>query len=264
MRHLPALWAIGIVLLLSGCVTTKHRAPGDPDVSGFLNKSIEVNGKVSKYVIYVPDGYTPSKSWPLVVFLHGAGERGDDGMMQSQVGISPAIRKFPERFPAIVLMPQCPTARFWDAILEDMKAQMAATREEYNIDEKRISLTGLSMGGYGAWMWGATESDTFAALLPICGGGDLGDIAKRISADVDDRFGTLEERIPKLATLPIWAFHGAADSVVPVEQSRVMVDKVKAAGGNVKYTEYEGVDHNSWDRAYSSKEAIEWLLSQHK
>lgn len=229
--------------------------------TGFLNKSIEVNGTVSKYVVYVPDDYKPGKSWPLIVFLHGAGERGDDGMMQSQVGIASAIRKHPERFPAIVLMPQCPSGKFWDAILEDMEAQLAATREEYRIDSKRITLTGLSMGGYGTWMWGATKTDTFAGFMPICGGGDVGD---RLGAEGGAKFGTLDERIKKLATIPIWAFHGGSDSVVPPEQSRTMVEKVRAAGGSVEYTEYEGVDHNSWDRAYGSRESIEWLLAQHK
>jgi predicted peptidase len=141
---------------------------------------------------------------------------------------------------------------------------IARTRGEYNVDSKRITLTGLSMGGYGAWIWGPTHTDLFAALMPICGGGNTFDIEHLLGRKQHSDYGSLDERVKKLATLPIWAFHGTDDDVVPVERSREMVALVEKAGGKVKLTEFPNVGHNSWDHAYAEKKAIEWLLAQHK
>lgn len=232
--------------------------------TGFLDRSIEVHGKVERYVVYVPEGYDAAQAWPLIVFLHGAGERGDDGKAQTTAGIGPAIQAHPERFPAIVLMPQCPKDADWSTTHDVLDAQFEATRGAFNIDEKRIYLTGLSMGGYGTWLWGAIKTDTFAALMPICGGGDPADIQRLLQVGGGNPYGSLASRLRALATLPIWAFHGGADSVVPPDRSRTMVEAVKARGGDIRYTEYEGVDHNSWDAAYGDPEAIAWLLAQRK
>jgi len=141
---------------------------------------------------------------------------------------------------------------------------MAAIRSAYNVDSARIYLTGLSMGGYATWLWGAINTDTFAALMPICGGGDPADIQKRLKAGGGNPYGSMASRLRALATVPIWAFHGADDSVVPAELSRNMVEAIQARGGNIQYTEYEGVDHNSWDKAYQESEGIPWLLQQRK
>ncbi len=232
---------------------------------GFIGKSISsAGGKDRNYAVHVPEGYTPDRAWPLIVFLHGAGERGDDGAAQTRAGIGPAIVKNPERFPAIVLLPQCPEGTEWSSQLDALEAQLEATRGEYNIDPKRIYLTGISMGGYGTWQWGAIKTDTFAALVPICGGGDPGDIQALLKVPGGNPFGSHASRVRALAKVPIWAFHGGSDSVVPPERSRSMVAAVKAAGGNIQYTELEGVDHNSWDPAYQSEDTIVWLLKQKK
>lgn len=231
--------------------------------TGFLNKTTGEGDATRKYVLYVPKDYTAEKAWPMIVFLHGAGERGDDGLVQAEVGLGAAIRKNPERFPALVVMPQCPKDQFWDASIPAIEWAMEQTQGEYNVDPKRVTLTGLSMGGYMIWLWGAQKVDTFAAFMPICGGGDLEDIRGLIGAEktaVD--FGTLAARVKVLATRPIWAFHGAKDSVVPVKRTQDMVAQVKAAGGTVKYTEYPKLDHNSWDETYANAEAIAWLLAQ--
>jgi predicted peptidase len=151
----------------------------------------------------------------------------------------------PDRFPAIVVMPQCPEKVWWDAALDDVRISLEKTREEFTVDPDRIYLTGLSMGGYGTWIYGAMEIDTFAALMPICGGGKVEDAAT-------------------LAKRPIWAFHGGADETVKPEESRKMVEAVKKAGGKVQYTEYKGVGHNSWDAAYGDPKAIQWLFAQRK
>ncbi len=232
-------------------------------VTGFLNKSVDVEGGARKYVLYVPAAYTPSEAWPLIVFLHGAGERGDDGLIQSEVGIGEAIRRNSDRFPALVLMPQCPEERFWDSAIPAIEGAMAQTAAAYNVDKERVYLTGLSMGGYMTWLWGALKADTFAALMPICGGGKLEDIQRLIGAEetaVD--FGDAEERVATLAKIPIWAFHGAKDPVVPVWRSQQMVRAVKEAGGEVKYTEYPEAMHDSWTEAYADKDAIKWLFKQ--
>jgi len=202
-----------------------------------------VDGDERTYVLYVPENYTPKKEWPLIVFLHGMGERGDDGLLQSEVGIGRAIRRHVDRFPCLVLMPQCSEKGWWNDSRGDIDVSLADTLKHYRVDESRIYLTGLSMGGFATWTYGAQHTDLYAAMIPICGGGNVEDAAK-------------------LATIPIWAFHGADDSVVPPQKSREMVEAVKAAGGNVKYTEYPGVDHNSWDPAYDDPETIGWLLEQ--
>lgn len=232
--------------------------------TGFLKKTIRVNDTEARYVVYVPADYTPDKAWPLIVFLHGAGERGDDGEVHAKVGIGPAIEQHPERFPAIVLMPQCPDDTVWNTTHDVLDAQMGWARATYNIDAHRIYLTGLSMGGYGTWLWGAIKTDTIAALIPICGGGDPYDIQRLLKVGGGNPYGSMASRLRALATVPIWAFHGGADGVVPPERSRSMVEAIKARGGNIQYTEYEGVGHNSWDATYGNPEAIAWLFNQRK
>jgi len=195
--------------------------------------------------VYVPKNFDSTSKWPLIVFLHGRGERGKDGILQTKVGLYPAIQRDPDRFPCIVLMPQCPVDRMWGSGFDIIDATLERTLNEYPIDKDRIYLTGLSMGGYGAWLYGAERNGTFAAILPICGGGKVSDA-------------------PRLAKIPIWAFHGAADALVNPEASRAMVEAVQRAGGNVQYTEYPGVAHNAWDLTYGNAEVIAWLLAQRR
>lgn len=262
-----ALWsAAGVALFIvagAGYAAPETSAK-DSMETGFLKKTITVNGQEERYQVYVPAGYTPDTAWPLIVFLHGAGERGNDGEAHARVGIGAAIEKNPERFPVIVLLPQCPKDTVWNTSHDVLEAQMAATREAYTIDDKRIYLTGLSMGGYGTWLWGAIKTDVFAALLPICGGGNPEDIQRLLKVGGGNPYGSLASRLRALATVPIWAFHGGADGVVPPDHSRSMVEAVRARGGNVQYTEYEGVGHNSWDATYQNPDVIAWLLEQRK
>jgi len=232
--------------------------------TGFINKTLAVGGKPVRYVVYVPYGYDAGKAWPLIFFLHGAGERGDDGLVQTEVGIGSAIRRNPERFPAVVVLPQCPKDGFYSGMLDEMEQMLAETRAEYNIDDRRITLTGLSMGGYGTWLWGAAKADTFAALMPICGGGRA-DHLRAVGIRSEELFGTFEERVACWKDMPIWAFHGADDSVVPVSETIDTVEAIKAAGGKkVKFTEYPDTNHNSWDKTYQDKKVIAWLLKQKK
>lgn len=229
------------------CLTAATTQAGERVETGFLNRTL-VQGNLSMpYVVYVPRDYTPAQQYPVILFLHGAGERGNDGIRQTQVGIGTAIRTFPERFPCLVVMPQCPADRWWRG--EELEAAygcLQQTLREFSCDPKRVYLTGLSMGGFGTWELAAKYPDTFAAVIPICGRGNPADAEK-------------------LKQLPIWVFHGEADTLVPPSFSREMVDALQKAGSTqVKYTELPGVGHNSWDPAYSSAEVMRWLLAQKK
>ncbi len=256
-----------LVLLVAAVAVGAQEEPtkneAEAVATGFINKTLRSDGEPYRYVVYVPREYNADETWPMIVFLHGSGERGSDGLIQTEVGIGTAIRRHADRFPAIVLMPQCPKEKFWDAILGEMEQAMAQTQEEYRIDEDRIYLTGLSMGGYGAWLWGATKIDTFAAIMPICGGGSTME-TRFMGAGEDGVFGAKEERIENLAKVPIWAFHGADDATVPPARSEQMVRLVKDAGGKVRFTLYEDTGHNSWDKAYGDEAAIKWLLKKRR
>ncbi len=237
---------LAIILLMAGCVSVHKEVstvPAKGISTGFLNKTMSVDGHERKYVVYVPSDYDPAKRYPLIVFLHGMGERGDDGLLQSEVGIGRAIRLKADLYPCIVVMPQCPKDKLWVTATKHIETAMQRTESEYRIDKKRVYLTGLSMGGFGSWFYGAQHPDQFAAVMPICGGGKTSDAAQ-------------------LAKLPIWAFHGGADHTVNPKASKEMVEAVKQAGGNIQYTEYPGVDHNSWDQTYTDARVVEWLFSQ--
>lgn len=256
---LVLLWAAGAAKETGTAMETADAIP-----TGFLNKTLESNGKTYRYVVYVPQAYMPEKAWPMILSLHGAGERGDDGLLQTEVGIGTALRRHPDLYPAIVVMPQCPKRQFFDAMLDALDQCIERTFEEYTIDRSRVYLTGLSMGGYAAWIWGATKTDVFAALMPICGGGSYMDVKKLCNGGDNPPFGTLRERVKKLATIPIWAFHGTDDLSVPPQRSEQIVKLVREAGGNVQYTVFPDTAHNSWDKAYAHEEAVKWLFEQRK
>ncbi len=268
------LLVLSVFIFVSvGCAHVTNRTdislqkPGKPICTGFINKTLD-NGKLMKrYVVYVPYEYTPQEEIPMIIFLHGAGERGQNGLLQTEVGLGTAIRRHPERWKAIVVFPQCPASRFYNEIEEDIDLCIEKTLKEYNIDKKRIYLTGLSMGGFGTWIYGAKHADLFAGLVPICGGGELAFIKQRLGRPEipDETPQEVEQRVQRLRNMPIWAFHGADDDVVPADCSRSFVQKIKDAGGiRIRYTEYPGVKHNSWIKAYDDPELSKWLFSQSK
>lgn len=215
-----------------------------PEVS-FTPKTIDLHDTTYKYAVYVPPHYSSRRAWPAIMFLNGAGERGDDGVKQTQAGIGPAILKHPERFNCIVVLPQLPDLHVWteDEMMELAMACLAKTETEYRINPERIALTGLSLGGFGTWKIGAVHGDRFCALGPICGGGET-------------------EWARDLAKTPVWCYHGADDPVVAVDKSREMVAVILAAGGEVRYTEVPETGHNSWDAAYGNPEFVSWLLKK--
>ena len=214
------------------------------------------------YRLLKPKDYDPNRKYPLVVFLHGAGERGNDNRRQLVHGMGDfASDANMAKYPAFVIAPQCAADKKWvevdwGADSHMMPAQpsqgLAATfaaieglQKEFSIDPSRIYITGLSMGGYGTWDAIQRRPELFAAAVPICGGGDPAGAAK-------------------MKDIPIWCFHGSDDTAVKVKRSRDMIKAIEAAGGHPKYTEYPQVGHNSWSRTYADPAMFEWLFAQKK
>lgn len=220
----------------------------------FILKKIDISGAVSKYSIYLPPGYTNKKKWPVILFLHGAGEMGLDGLIQTKV-----VRKFVAKnrtwYSAIIVMPQ-----YYKQSLSEITmitGTLDKTEKEYSIDKKREYITGLSAGACYTWEIAAMFPNRFAAAMPISGGFlSIG--------DYPGEYGILNEKAARLKKMPIWAFHGAADDVVPPSESQKAVNAVRDAGGKPRYTELKGVKHNAWDYVYYDKQAIKWLFAQKK
>lgn len=230
--------------------------------TGFLDRTVIVQGTSYKYQVYVPENWSPKQKWPVILFLHGAGERADDGMIQTQVGIGRAIREHRDRFPAIVVLPQCRKNIWWSqSPMDDMAiASLEAATKEFHGDKDRTYLTGLSMGGYGTWYLAGKYPGRFAAIVPICGGVLVPDMARIQSADDASPYKEAAKKIG--GKTPTWIFHGADDPVVPPSESQRMNEAMKALGGDVRYTEYPGVGHDSWNKAYDEAGLLKWMLSK--
>jgi predicted peptidase len=199
----------------------------------------------------------------VILSLHGAGERGDDGRFSTAIGLANAIRRFKKPFPALAVFPQCPAGRSWTQ--PEMQAlAMAAleiTIKSFQGDRQRIYLTGLSMGGYGTWALASQHPGKFAALAPVCPGVKALAAYPEIGAisDAPDPYAAIAAKIGKT---PVWIFHGTNDTTISVDESRRMSAAIKSNGGSVRYTEYEGVGHNAWDKAYAEPEFFTWLFAQ--
>lgn len=233
------------------------RAENAKPATGFLYKALSFGEQTFAYCVYVPPEYSPDRAWPVILSLHGSGERGDDGLLQTDVGIARAIRRNRKLCSAIVVMPQCRPGVWWQDDMLDMALRcVEAASREYRCDPDRVYLTGLSMGGAGAWRLASRMPDAFAAVVPICGFYGRPNVAASPEQ--------LEPLATRLAGLPIWCFHGAADTSVPVERSREIVEAIRAGGGQVTYTEYPDGKHNVWDRAYGDTALWRWLLAQQR
>lgn len=212
--------------------------------SGEIKKQVSL-----EYLLYLPKEYDmdSEKKWPLILFLHGMGERGSDLEIIKKHGIPKIVENW-EGFPFITISPQCPDNSTWIMELDALYGLIKEVINIYRIDTSRIYLTGLSMGGFGAWHLAAAYPDLFAAVVPICGG-------------TIEKIG-FPERIKILKDTPIWAFHGAQDNVVPLWKSQELVDILEKYNGNVKFTVYPEAGHDSWTETYENKELYEWLLEQ--
>lgn len=210
--------------------------PGQAQVAETAEFSIPVR---MKYLVSLPDEYESKKKWPLVLFLHGAGERGTN-IDKVKVHGPPKLIEAGKKFPFVTISPQCPGGRWWDTT--ELMGLLDHVQQKYRIDKDRIYVTGLSMGGFGTWSLAARAPNRFAAIAPICGGGD-----------------PMWAR--GIAHIPTWAFHGARDRVVPVERTKSMVDAIKTRNPGVKVTIYPDANHDSWTATYENPKFYEWLLS---
>ena len=207
-------------------------------IYSFENKRVE---KLN-YLLYLPKN--ANGKLPMIVMLHGAGERGDNFDLIPVHGVAKYVMQGKE-IDAIVIAPQCPNNFIWNHLTVELKELIDFAIEEYGADPDRISITGLSMGGYGTWEMGMSYPGFFSALAPICGGG-------------------VSWRVGAIGKTPVWAFHGDKDSAVPPVNSYEMCDRLKASGGNVRLTVFHGVEHNAWEPAYETTKLIDWLVASHK
>jgi len=196
------------------------------------------------YLLWLPSEYKneKNKTFPIFIFLHGSGERGDSLDLVKKNGPPSFVENRPD-FPFILVSPQCPEGTWW--VIEDLQEMLEQLLVKYRIDKSRIYLSGLSMGGFGTWAWACKYPEQFAAIAPVCGGGDI-------------------QFAGKIKNLPIWAFHGEADPVVPVKRTIEMVEAVNASGGTARMTIYPGVGHDSWIQAYNEGELYIWLLGNRR
>jgi predicted peptidase len=259
MRASTGVLALAVVLasarLAAGAVET-----------GFLDRAVTVAGGTYRYQVYVPAAYSTAEAWPVILFLHGSGECGSDGLAPTVIGIGPAIRRLPARYPAIVVFPQAPADSSWAGMPGEMAlAALDRTLAEFHADSTRVYLVGLSMGGNGAWHLAYRHPERFAALAVICGyvtpPATLPNRESAVPAEDGEPLVALARR---LGRLPIWIFHGEVDSVVPVDASRRAAQALERAGGDVRYSEFLGVDHGVWDAVFSSPSFTEWLLAQRR
>jgi predicted peptidase len=205
----------------------------------------------AEYLVFLPQEYDKDKkkTWPVILFLHGAGERGKDIAKVTVHGPPKIVKSRPE-FPFIVISPQCPPDETWSD--ETLLGLLDEVVDEYRVDRTRVYLTGLSMGGYGTWSVGLRHPERFAAIAPICGGGDI------LPVLLPPRG---KETV--LKRLPVWVFHGAKDNLVPLSESERMVNALKRIGNeNVKLTVYPEAGHDSWTETYENEQFYDWLLQQ--
>ena len=257
---------IRFILLMLLALSVNPVAAQDPSPPPSLSAKFAVRvftneaGNVLRYRLLQPAGYDPAHRYPLVLFLHGAGERGSNNVAQLKNGVLEfATDERQANYPAFVVVPQVPMQQKWSdtdwrATQAELPAKptsslsmamdlLKALRTEFAIDGDRIYVTGVSMGGFGTWDAICRYPGVFAAAVPVCGGGD-------------------EKKADLIKDLPIWCFHGEQDGVVLVIRSRNMIEAIRQAGGSPKYTEYPGVGHNAWDAAYRDPSLYDWLFAQ--
>lgn len=247
IRNLRNFWIHSMALAVF-VLGSQAQEPGSQTQHHFT-KTITTEIKLG-FLLDLPGDYDAEgdKKWPMMLFLHGAGERGSDLSMVAKHG---PPRLAPARngtFPFILVSPQCPSGERWEpSALVQLVDHIAS---KYAVDTKRIYVTGLSMGGYGTWALITNHPEKFAAAAPICGGGDPISILLANS-----------QRRGQIASLPIWNFHGLKDDVVLPQRSEVMVEAISNIGGKIRYTAYPDAGHDSWTETYNNPDLYTWFLS---
>jgi len=262
IRFLAVCAVLSLLPVAAGAARKARKAlPEPPQETGFLNRRIDLAGVAYRFQVYLPEDWRrdDGRLWPVILFLHGRGERGSEGMWQTQVGLPAEVRDHPERWPFVIVMPQCPLPDHWtDPKMLDM-AMAALDREsaEFHGDPERTYLTGLSLGGYGAWELARLHPRRWAAVAIAAGG---------IFWSYDPQRWQESSALPAeyaqaVGRTPLWLFHGSNDRVVAPRQSELLYEAVKAAGGHIRLWIYEGLGHDCWTRAYNEPELPRWLLS---
>lgn len=249
-HHILATVCIAAALLHPNTMSQQLNADRNQQACSF-SKSITRNARL-EYLLFVPrDAHSQTnRKWPLILFLHGAGERGSNIWLVAKHGPPKIVRDKPD-FPFIVVSPQCPAGQTWSS--DVLLALLDDVTDRLPVDRTRVYLTGLSMGGYGTWNLGTSHPDRFAAIVPICGGGDPVSV---ILAE--------GRRADALRKLPVWAFHGGKDPVVSIDESRRMVEAFKRLGClEVELTVYPDAGHDSWTETYNNPKLYDWLLAHH-
>jgi predicted peptidase len=243
--------------------------------TGFLDRSVTIEGKTYRYQVYVPADYTPAKPWPVIVDLHGNSSQGDDALVPTRRGLGDLIRMHRDMVPAVCVFPQAPKGQYWEQqpMQRLVIGELDQVTKEFSIDPARQYLSGYSMGAAGTYRLAYKYSERFAAF--VTGAGTIQPIpaslgAERAAADTHanpftaapDAFAQLASRIKGV---PIWIFHGTADTVVAIEQSRQLVDALKKAGAPVRYTEMPNITHGEGiDKVWATPALLDWLLAQRR
>jgi len=236
VRHSVLALAAFVLLMPRVSVAQKAGEQSAQNLEKTITKVVKAN-----YLLYLPKDYgkDADKKWPVILFLHGSGESGSDIEKVKMHG-PPKLVAGGKEFPFIIVSPQAPTSRIgWQ--VETLNTLLDEILQKYNADPDRVYLTGLSMGGFGTWALASANPERFAAIAPICGGGE-------------------PFRARRLKDLPIWVFHGAKDPTVPVKMSEDMVEALKKAGADVKFTVYPEAGHDSWTATYDNPELYTWFL----
>jgi len=260
-QSLRALVLLALACLLPACMSAPQRSSGQ-----FVERSVDVGGATHRYQVFAPSSRAGGAKPPVILFLHGSGERGSDNQRQVAVGIGTYVRRHVADFPAIVVFPQAPEDAEWNQIADVVLAQLDAATREFGGDRDRTMLTGLSMGGFGAWDIALRDPRRFAALVPICGGlvspGRPSMNVASLAGEADPYAAAARQ----LRDVPTWIFHGARDDAVPPEYSRRMAAALEAAGArDARYTEFPEAGHNSWDPAYlDTPDLWPWLFAQRR
>jgi predicted peptidase len=238
-----------LLMFLTGCAGLQEnkiscsKQPGFQTEQAFekkLSKTLAID-----YLLYLPQGYgRTEQKWPLILFLHGAGERGKDLNKVKEHG-PPKIVDQGKALPFVIVSPQCPEELWWTDEVEVLINLLDEIESSYAIDTQRVYLTGLSMGGFGTWALASKYPERFAAIAPICGGGEP--------------FSTR-----RLKNVPVWVFHGADDPLVSLERSEEMVEMAKKMGVDIKFTVYPDIGHDSWTRTYDNQRLYDWFLEHRK
>lgn len=241
-----------LLSVLGGLFSAAIPSAGAERKGTIQSRTARVGAESYDYQVYVPAKLKSESSLPVIIFLHGIGQRGSGGFVPTEGAFGALVRNYFAKVPALVLLPQCRPGSYWsDSTMDKMVIQsLEETVTEFGADRRRIYLTGVSMGGYGVWHFAPEHPGTFAALVSICGGSSL---------QSGDRFSPVARKVGKT---PAWLFHGASDKVVPSSESRQLVEALKENQGNVKYSEYPGVGHDVWMKVLTEKELMPWLLAQ--